>query len=200
MGKHTKVIFVRVCHKFTINATIFLEKGKIKKTLLIYFTLTTLQYRFLDSIVRQITKCKEKIVSGQALFQGLVIDENHQPVETAFVGGDAHYVVDDQGFKRHIDAETVDRQVLAFFVNQLKNNKELAVEQALNFLGQDDLFTKAALDSSIDNVEIDEIMRQGIPDQARNMLGMMGFRIVINHHGEIVDLRQPEVPYEDDDN
>lgn len=137
-------------------------------------------------------------MSGQALFQGLVIDENHQPVETAFVGNEAHYVVDDQGFKRHIDAETVDRQVLAFFVTQLKNNKEMAVEQALNFLGQDDLFTKAALDSSIDNVEIDEIMRQGIPAQARNMLGMMGFRIVINHHGEIVDLHQPEIPYDNE--
>ncbi len=137
-------------------------------------------------------------MSAQALFEGLIIDEQNNPVNTAFVGHEAHYVVNDQGFMRHIEAEMIDRQVLAFFIEQLKGNKEMAVEQALNFLGQDDLFTKAALDSSIDNVEIEEIMRQGIPAQARNMLGMMGFRIVINHHGEIVDLRQPEAPYDED--
>ena len=137
-------------------------------------------------------------MSTQAFFEGLVVDEQESLVTTAFVGGEAHYVVDDQGFLRHIDAEQVDRQVLTFFVDQLRNNKDLAVSQALNFLGKDDLFTKAALDSSIENVEINEIMRQGIPAQARHMLGMMGFRIVINHHGDIVDMRQPEMPYDEE--
>jgi hypothetical protein len=138
-------------------------------------------------------------MAHQALFEGLVIDEFDRPVEVKFVGGQAQYVVNDDGFLRHIESETVDRQVLAFFITQLQNNKDIAVSQALNFLGQDDLFTKAAIDSSIDNVNIDQVLQQGVPTQARNMLGMMGFRIVINYHGEVVDLRSPGVAAEEDE-
>ena len=171
------------------------------------FTYTIIELERKDTLLHEkqsiesifsISITKGKTMSTQAFFEGLVVDEQESLVTTAFVGGEAHYVVDDQGFLRHIDAEQVDRQVLTFFVDQLRNNKDLAVSQALNFLGKDDLFTKAALDSSIENVEINEIMRQGIPAQARHMLGMMGFRIVINHHGDIVDMRQPEMPYDEE--
>ena len=54
-------------------------------------------------------------MARQALFVGLVYDENEQLVETAVIGSDAHYVVNDAGFLRHIDSEIIDRQVLAFF-------------------------------------------------------------------------------------
>lgn len=137
-------------------------------------------------------------MGNQAIFAGLVYDEWDHLVETRFIGGEAQYVVDDGGFLRHIEAEQVDRQVLSFFVSQLRTNKDMAVQQALSFLGKDDLFTKAALDSSIENVNIDDIVEQGIPAQARNMLGMMGFRIIINYHGEVVDMRQPEIEAEDE--
>lgn len=130
-------------------------------------------------------------MARQALFEGLVCDEAGQPVDVAYVGSEAHYVVDDAGFLRHVLAETVDRQVLTMFIEQLQEHREVAVSQALHMLGQDDLFTKAALDHSIDNVDVDQIFQQGIPSQARNMLGMMGFRVVINYHGEVVDFNQP---------
>jgi hypothetical protein len=104
------------------------------------------------------------------------------------------YVVDDAGFKRHIDADQVDRQVLSVFLQQLEENKDVAVEQALRMMGKDDLFTKAALDAQLDNIDMDQIIAQGIPAQARDMMGMMGFRITINFHGEVIDIAQPTIP------
>ena len=136
-------------------------------------------------------------MARQAMFAGLVYDEYENVVETAVVGSEAHYVIDDAGFKRHIDAEEVDRQVLSFFLEQLEDNKELAVEQMLNMMGKDDLFTKAAVDASLRNIDMDEIIAQGVPEQARNMLGMLGFRIMINLHGEVIKLDQPAVPDEE---
>jgi hypothetical protein len=133
-------------------------------------------------------------MARQVLFTGLVYDEHEVLVETVYIGSDAYYVVDDNGFHRHIDAEEVDRQVLGLFLEQLEDNKDLAVEQALKMMGRDDLFTKAAIDASMRNIDMDQIIAQGIPEQARNMMGMLGFRIIINHHGELVRLDQPSVP------
>ena len=136
-------------------------------------------------------------MARQALFEGLVYDEQGELVTTAVIGDEAHYVVNDEGFRRHIASETVDRQVLSIFLEQLENNRDLAVEQALSMVGQDDLFTKAAIDASLRNIDMDQIIAQGIPEQARNMMGMLGFRIVINLHGEILKLDQPAAPDED---
>jgi hypothetical protein len=133
-------------------------------------------------------------MARQAMFAGLVYDEYERLVETAVVGHEANYVIDDDGFHRHIDAEVVDRQVLGFFLKQLEENKDLAVEQALNMMGTDDIFAKAALDAQLRNIDMDQIMAQGIPEQARNMLGMLGFRIIINFHGEVIRLDQPAMP------
>jgi hypothetical protein len=132
-----------------------------------------------------------------ALFAGLVYDEQDNLVEVSHIGLDAQYVIDDAGFHRHINAEDVDRQVLQVLLQQLEENKDVAVEQALNFLGKDDLFTKAAVDATMRNVNIDQILKQGFPAQARDMMGMVGFRIIINYHGEVVRIDQPAVPYDE---
>jgi len=138
-------------------------------------------------------------MARQTLFAGLVYDERDALVESATVGDEAYYVIDDNGFRRHIEAEEVDRQVLGVFLEQLQDNKELAVEQALKFMGKDDLFTKAAIDASMRNIDMDQIIAQGIPEQARNMMGMLGFRIIINLHGELVRMDQPTAPEGFDD-
>lgn len=138
-------------------------------------------------------------MSRQALFAGLVVDEQGQPVETAVVGDEAQYVIDDAGFQRHVDAEAIDRQVLAIFLEQLYANEDMAVEQTLNFLGKDDLMTKAAIEASLRNINMDQILDQGIPSQARDMMGMMGFRIIVNYHGEVVGLDQPAAPDDEGD-
>jgi hypothetical protein len=128
-------------------------------------------------------------MSNKALFAGLVVDENGQPLEVANIGDEAQYVLDDNGFRRHIDAEAIDRQVLAQLQSQIEANKE-AVEQGLmKMMGSEDLFTKAAIDKSIQNM--DQVLNQGIPDDARQMLGLMGFRVVVNYHGEVLRIDQP---------
>ncbi len=128
-------------------------------------------------------------MSNTALFAGLVIDENGNPLETAYLGDEAQYVLDDNGFRRHIDAETVDRQVLAQLQGQIEANKEAVEEGIMKMMGSEDIFTKAAIDKSIK--DMDQVLKQGIPDEARQMLGMMGFRVVVNYHGEVVRIDQP---------
>ena len=135
-------------------------------------------------------------MSSQALFEGLVYDEEENLLATSQIGAEAFYIVDDDGFMRHINAEEVDRQVLGFFLQQLEDNKEIAVEQALSMLGKDDLFTKAAVDAQLRNVDMEQIIAQGIPLQARDMLGMLGFRITVNLHGEVTSINQPSLPDE----
>ncbi len=133
-------------------------------------------------------------MANKALFQDLIFDENGNRVATAVVGHEMFYVIDDAGFKRHIDADQVDRQVLSVFLEQLEANKDIAVEQALRLMGKDDLFTKAAIDAQLNHIDMDQIIAQGIPAQARDMMGMMGFRITINFHGEVIDIAQPTIP------
>jgi len=135
-------------------------------------------------------------MSSQALFEGLVYDEQENLLSTSRIGGEAFYIVDDVGFLRHVNAEEVDRQVLGFFLQQLEDNKEIAIEQALSMLGKDDLFTKAAIDAQLRNVDMEQIIAQGIPLQAREMLAMLGFRISINLHGEVTGINQPSLPEE----
>jgi len=137
-------------------------------------------------------------MANRALFEGLVYDEWDRPVQTAHIGSEASYVIDDDGFLRHIDSEAIDRQVLSMFLAQLQDNREIAVEQMLNMMGKDDIFTKAAIDAQLNNIDMNQIIAQGIPGQARDMLGMFGFRIKINVHGEILSIDQPSAPDEED--
>jgi hypothetical protein len=136
-------------------------------------------------------------MGNKALFAGLVIDENGQPLEVASIGDEAQYVIDDNGFRRHIDAEAVDRQVLVQLQTQIEANKD-AVEQGLmQMMGSEDIFTKAAIDKSIQNM--DQVLQQGLPDDARQMLGLMGFRVVVNYHGEVLRIDQPGVADDSDE-
>ena len=111
------------------------------------------------------------------------------------VGENACYVVDDDGFLRHIDAEKVDRQVMRFMRGQVEDNREMAVDAMLDMMGKDDLFTKAALENSINNME--EAVGQPIPEQARQWLGMLGFFIEIDFEGNVTNINLPSVPEED---
>jgi uncharacterized protein YbaA (DUF1428 family) len=132
-----------------------------------------------------------------AMFAGLVFDEAGNPAEVTSVGSDACYVVLDDDFRRHIDAEEVDRQVLRYLREQVEGSRDMAVGAMLDMMGQDDLFTKAAVESSIDRME--EAVGQPIPEDALRMLGMMGFRIVIDFHGKVLDVEMPAGGIVDDE-
>ncbi len=139
-------------------------------------------------------------MSSHALFAGLVVDENDRVAETATVGSEAFYVVDDAGFKRHIPAEQVDRQVLSQMQEMMKGSEGLISEQTAKMLGQEDIFSKAMIEQQLKNMDkqFDALMQQGIPEEGRAYLGMLGFKIVINFHGEVVRIDQPSAPAGDE--
>lgn len=132
-------------------------------------------------------------MSQRALFEGLVFDPNGNPVEVGVVGHEAQYVVSDGGFKFHVPAENVDLQVLGQMREQIMANREAVTSSALQMLGKDDLFSKAMVDASLNNMDghFKELIAQGLPADARAYLGMLGFRVVINYHGEVLDFNPP---------
>ena len=137
----------------------------------------------------------------QPLFAGLVFDEFGKPVETGFVGNEPVYVINDQGFRRHIPSEQVDRQVLQLMADQVKGNEDIISEQTAKMLGQEDIFSRAMIENQIKNIDqqLDNLLQTGIPEEGRAYMGMMGFKIVINLHGEVVSLEQPGMSADEGD-
>ena len=132
-------------------------------------------------------------MTRQPLFSGLVVDERDRPVATATVGEEPCYVVDDDGFKRHIPSEQVDRQVLRMMRAQIEGNEDALSEAAAKMLGQEDIFSRAMLENQLKNIDqqFDALLETGIPEDGRAYMGMLGFKVVINVHGEVVRLDQP---------
>ncbi len=132
-------------------------------------------------------------MSRTALFEGLVFDEDGHPLATTRVGDEAFYIVDDAGFKRHVPAEEIDRVILSQLRGQILDNKQAVAEGAMKMMGAEDLFTKAMIDSSLNNIDENfrKLMDVGLPESARQWLGMLGFKITVNYHGEIVNTNWP---------
>lgn len=121
-----------------------------------------------------------------AIFEGLVFDQQERPLEVVRLGDEPYYVIDDAGFRRHVEAAYIDRQVLQAMQAQIDENKEAVEEGMLRMLGQADLFTKAAVDSSLSR--IDRLLQNGLPLEARQWLGLMGFRVVVDLHGDVAGI------------
>lgn len=132
-------------------------------------------------------------MAQKPLFEGLVFDEYDKPVEVAIVGNESFYVVDDAGFFRHIATEEVDRQVLESMRELIDGHEDLLSEQTAKMLGQEDIFTRAMIESQLKNIDkqFDNLFTSGIPEEGRAYMGMMGFRITINVHGEVLKIDQP---------
>jgi hypothetical protein len=130
---------------------------------------------------------------AQPLFAGLVLDELGTPVETAFIGSEPCYIVNDAGFLRHIPAEQVDRAVLAQIADTFKGSENFISEQTAKMLGQDDPFSKAMIERQLKNIDkqFDALIQAGLPEEMRAYLGMMGFRVIVNYHGEVLRVEQP---------
>jgi hypothetical protein len=129
----------------------------------------------------------------QPLFAGLVLDESGNPAESALVGDEPCYVVDDAGFRRHISSEQVDKQVLNQLAEMMKGSEDFLSEQTAKMLGQEDVFTIAAIQQQLKNIDkqFDQLLQVGLPEDMRAYLGMMGFRIIINVHGDVLKVEQP---------
>jgi hypothetical protein len=133
------------------------------------------------------------IVMQQPLFQGLVVDDKDQMVDSALVGNEPCYVINDRGFLRHIPADYVDRQVLDFMRKQIEGNEDMLADQTAKMLGQEDIFTKAFINNQLKQIheQFDALLKAGIPEESRAYLGMTGFKVVINIHGEVIQVVQP---------
>jgi hypothetical protein len=138
---------------------------------------------------------------NQAVFAGLVFDEFDHPAEVVYVGEEPCYVVNDAGFHRHIPAEQVDRQVLENLAELISGHEDAVTEQTAKMLGQEDPFSVAMIQSQLKNInqQFESIIKTGLPEELRAYLGMMGFRIRINMHGEVLEVAQPGLIADDDE-
>lgn len=132
-------------------------------------------------------------MANKAVFESLVFDENDNVLDVTYIGGEPCYVIDDAGFLRHIPAQQVDNHVLDVMREQIIENKDMISEQTAKMIGQDDIFTHAIINNQLENIDdqLTHLMEQGIPDSGRSYLGMLGFKIVVNFHGEVLRVDQP---------
>jgi hypothetical protein len=131
----------------------------------------------------------------KAVFEGLVYDPNGEPIEVAYVGSEPYYVLNDNGFLRYIPATDVDWQVWDALTSQIIGHEDILSKQAAKMLGQEDIFTVAMLRSQLENKDeqFKDIQEKSLPEEARQYLGMMGFKITIDIHGKVIEVTQPQI-------
>ena len=130
-----------------------------------------------------------------AVFKGLIFDESDQRVDVTTIGHESFYVVNDSGFLRHIPSEDIDRQVWEYFFKQIQGKEDLVSEQTAKMLGQEDIFTVAMIEKELKDSEkqFNAMIESGIPEESLSYLGMMGFKVVIDLHGEVKEINQPGI-------
>lgn len=135
------------------------------------------------------------------IFEGLVFDENDHVLKTTYVGEEPFYIIDDAGFLRHVPSEQIDRHVLKFLQEQLSGKEDLIATESAKMMGQEDLFTRAMILNQLKHMDkqFDQILESGIPQDARAYLGMLGFKVIVDLHGEVVKVNQPSAPAGDED-
>jgi hypothetical protein len=131
----------------------------------------------------------------KAIFEGLVFDMNEQQLPVTYLGLEPFYVLDDDGFMRHIPAAQVDEQVWNAMSAHVEGKEDLLSEQAARMMGQEDPFSVAVIRSQFKNrnKQFEELRKVGLPLDAREYLGMMGFKIIVDHHGDVVEFNQPGI-------
>lgn len=134
-------------------------------------------------------------MSNHAFFPGLVYDELDNLLETVTIGNESFYIVDDYGFKRHIESREVDEKIFHLFTDQIDGNEEYLANAAANMTGKTDLFSMAMFKNQLMNIdkEIDSMLNQAPPPGLAEFLGMSGFKVNIDLHGNITHVNMPAV-------
>jgi hypothetical protein len=127
----------------------------------------------------------------RALFADLVFNEEGQPTSVVYVGDVPHYAVPDGDFLRHVEADYVDRQVVAAIQARILAMRDVVTEGLIHLLGEEDLFTRPSIEHAIEHM--DQILESGDVDvdELRTALWMTGFRVVIDVHGDVVHMEIP---------
>jgi hypothetical protein len=130
-------------------------------------------------------------VVRRALFADLVFNEEGEPARVVTIGGVPHYAVPDGDFLRHVEAEHVDRQIVAAIQERILAMRDMVTEGLIHMLGEEDLFTRPSIEHAIEHM--DRILEPGAVDvdELRTALWMTGFRATVDVHGELVRLELP---------
>ena len=141
-------------------------------------------------------------MSTQPRFAGLIVGGSDQPVTVAYVGAEPCSGGNVAGFLRHIPCEQVDRQVLRMMGEMIQGHEDLLAGQTAKMLGQEDIFTRAMIENQLKNLDqqFETVLQTGIPEEGRAYMGMMGFRVRINVHGDVLEVNQPGASAPDDEN
>lgn len=131
----------------------------------------------------------------EPLFAGLVYNQEGQPVQTAHVGDEILYAIPDGDFLRHVEAAEVDRQILARIKAHLLSMKDAVVEGAMQLMGSDDPFTRAAIEMSLESLDrlLEAGAEMGRVEDLRLGMWMAGLRAVVDVHGEVTHVELPGV-------
>lgn len=126
-----------------------------------------------------------------ALFGGLVFDEYGNQLVVGAIGSEPAYVINDAGFLRHIPAEQIDRVVLQEIKKLIQGNESFLSEQAAKMMGAEDLFSRAIIENQLKHIDkqFDLLFEVGIPEDMRSYLGMTGFKVIVDYHGEVLEVR-----------
>lgn len=135
---------------------------------------------------------------AKPLFEGLVFSDAGEALTVVEVGADWSYRLNDQGFLRHIPARQVDESVLRTIWGMMRGHEQEIAEQAMKLLGQADVFSAAVMKNRLEHPEahLAEVLEHGLPEETRLWMGMMGFRVIVDFHGEVVRVEQPSAPAE----
>lgn len=137
----------------------------------------------------------------KAIFEGLVFDEYDRQLPVVYVGDDPAYVIDDDGFNRHVSANEIDRQVWDYMNRGFEGNEDFISQKTAEMMGVDDIFSIAVIRKQLENrnEQFYELEGKGLPFDMRQYLNMLGFKVIVNQRGELVEINQPSITSEDDD-
>ncbi len=128
----------------------------------------------------------------QALFPGLVFDEYDRPLEPGWIGSEPAYIIDDAGFRRYIPSAQIDNVVLDEMKKLIQGNEDFISREAAKMIGAEDPFSKAIIKNQLKNIDkqFETLFEVGIPEEMRAWLGMIGFKVVVNYRGDVIEVRQ----------
>jgi hypothetical protein len=105
----------------------------------------------------------------RALFADLIFNEEGQPAREVRIGDVPHYAVPER--------------ILAM--------RDVVTEGMIQLLGEEDLFTRPAIEHAIENMDRVFEAEDVDVDELRTALWMTGFRATVDVHGDLVHLELP---------
>jgi hypothetical protein len=125
------------------------------------------------------------------LFGDLIFNDDGEVARTVFIGGVPYYAIPEGDFLRHVEAEYVDRQVIAHLKDQFLAMRDTIVSGVSHMMGGEDLFTRPVIEHAIEHM--DQILTAGgvDVDQLRAALWMTKFRVTVDLHGDVLEVEMP---------